>query len=330
MRAIFVERPGGPEALVLKDLERPRPGRGEVLIRLRASGVNFADILCRTGNHPGMPQPPLVPGCEGSGTVEEVSETVTAFRPGDRVAVYSPPGGTYAEWMIAPEHRVLPMPDSMPFESAAGFTHVFLTAYHALRTIGRARKGEWIALTAAAGGVGTAMLQVARAWGLKIIAGAGSDEKLELLEKWGVAYRVNYRSQSLRRFVRDATDGRGADLILDSVGGEVFREALGALAPLGRLVLFGMASGEPVAVQPFELLPTSSTFATLNLSVLFARTPDLIQSSWRDLLQLYACGAVQAFISRRLPLEHAAEAHRLLESRTTVGKLILLPDAGDR
>ena len=325
MKAIRVEEAGGPEALVLVDAPKPRPEPGEVLVHVHASGVNFADILCRTASHPGMTPPPLIPGCEGSGVVEEIGEGTTRFRVGDRVGVYSPRGGTYAEWVAVPENYALPLAPSMSFGHGAAFTHVFLTAYHALNTLGGAREGEWVVITAAAGGVGTALVQLALAQKLRVIGGVGSEGKLKVLKGLGVEYSVDYRSASLAAYVRDVTKGRGADLVLESVGGAVFKGALACLAPLGRLVLVGIASGEGLAVHPYDLLRTSSTFAALNMSVFFAERHELIDPSWNELLGLYEAGKIRPMITQRLPLDRAPEAHRLMESRETVGKLLLLP-----
>ena len=325
MKAIRIEEAGGPEALVLVDAPVPSPGPGEVLVRVHASGVNFADILCRTASHPGMTPPPLIPGCEGSGVVEEVGVETTRFSVGDRVGVYSPRGGTYAEWVAVPENYALPLPPSMSFVHGAAFTHVFLTAYHALNTLGGAREGECVVITAAAGGVGTAVVQLALVQKLRVIGGVGSEGKLKVLKGLGVEYSVDYRSASLAAYVRDRTESRGADLVLESVGGAVFKEARACLAPLGRLVLFGIASGEGVAVHPYDLLRTSSTFAALNLSVFFAERHELIDPSWNELLGLYEAGKIRPMITQRMPLEDAPEAHRLMESRETVGKLLLLP-----
>src|SRR5260370_23868971 len=169
MQAIVVERAGSPEVMVPSELEKPSPGPGEVLVRLYASGVNYADLMLRSGKYPGMRQPPRIPGCEGSGYVESVGRGANRFRRGDRVGVYSPGGGAYAEWMTARETHVLPLPPAMSFVEGAAFLHVFLTAYHALRTLGRARPDEWLIVTAAAGGVGSALVQLALAWGIRII-----------------------------------------------------------------------------------------------------------------------------------------------------------------
>jgi len=329
MKAILVEKAGGPESLNFVEVPRPKPDAGEVLVRLHASGVNFADILCRTASHPGMTPPPLILGCEGGGVVEGLGTGAHRYREGDRVAVYSPRGGTYAEWVAVPEDYALPIPESMSYQDAAAFTHVFLTAYHALQTLGHAKEGEWLVITAAAGGVGTAMLQLARAKRLRVIAGVGSADKFPVLNKLGVEYGIDYGTADLGRRVREITENRGADLILESVGGSTFKQALSCLAPLGRLILFGISSGESPAVRPYDLLKTSSTYAALNLSVLFAHRHDLIETSWRELLELFEAGTIGTLVSQRLPLPKAAEAHRLVESRGTTGKLLLITNGSE-
>jgi NADPH2:quinone reductase len=325
MKAIQIEKAGGPESLRLVEVDKPRPDQGDVLVRLEASGVNFTDILCRTASHPGMTPPPLILGSEGAGVIEEVGPQVTRFQEGDRVSVYSPSGGTYAEWVSVPENYALRLPNFMGLEDGAAFAHVFLTAYHVLHTMGHAREGEWVVVTAAAGGVGTALVQLARARKLRVIAGTGSPEKHEVLKELGVEYRVDYQSTGLADFVRKTTEDGGADLVLESVGGAVFKEALSCLAPFGRLVLFGISSGNSSSVGAYDLLKTSSTLATFNLTVLFAHRHDLITHSWEDLSRLYQAGLARPIISKRLPLHEAAEAHRLIESRATTGKLLLIP-----
>jgi len=325
MKVVRVEQAGGPEALVLVDAPKPRAGRSQILVELHAIGVNYADIMCRRASHPGMPRPPLVPGCEGSGLVEAAGDGTERFRGGDRVAVYSPPGGTYARWVTVPENYALPLSSSMSFEDGAAFIHVFLTAYHALLTLGRAREGEWALVTAAAGGVGTAILQLARWRGMRLVAGVGSQVKVDYLKRLGIEHVVDYGSTSLARRVREITEGRGVDLVLESVGGSLFRDAIECLAPLGRFILFGAASGQIEPAHPNDLLRTSSTFAALNLSVLFAHAHELVDRSWSELLSLYEQGVVRPMVEHRFALEQAAEAHRLMESRASVGKIVLFP-----
>jgi NADPH2:quinone reductase len=325
MAAVRAVKAGGPDVLIPVTAPVPVPSENQVLVRLYAIGVNYADVMCRRSVHPGMPGPPIVPGCEGSGVVMSCGKGVTTHKAGNRVGVYSPWGGTYAEWVVVPENYALPLPDAMSFEEAAAFTHVYLTAFHALRTLGRATAGDWVVITAAAGGLGTALLQLCLHWEMRAIAGVGSSAKVQMLEQMGVAHFLNYSSQSLSSFVKKATDGRGADVIVETVGGHVFSEALESLAPLGTLVMAGIASGEEVKLDPLRLLSKSATFAALNLSVLFVHTPDLIRSSWTDLLAIYQTGTIRPVIGYRFALQDAAGAHRLMESRQSMGKILLQP-----
>lgn len=323
MKAVWIDGPTGLKGVRINEVPETRPAGSQVLIRLRASGVNFADILCREGSHPGMATYPLILGCEGAGTVEGIGSDSSRFKVGDRVAVYAPMGGTYAESMVAPEEYVLPIPETMSFQQAAAFTHVFLTAYHALITLGAARAGEWVAITAAGGGVGTALVQLAQVLKLQIIGGVGSNDKFSVLEELGVHHRVNYRSESLSSYVLKTSRGSGAHLVLDSVGGPLFDEALSSMAPLGRFVLFGISSGKPQGVHPYDLLPRCASFCTLNLSVIFSAAPQLVLPSWNRLIELFLAGRVGPLIHHQFPLEQAAAAQELMESRKSTGKIIL-------
>ena len=329
MKAIRVDSPGGTDRLRAVQAARPVPGPGQVLIRLRVSGVNFADILCRRGEHPGMSAPPLILGCEGSGTVEACGPDCQTYRGGERVVVYAPWGGTYAEWMAAPESYVLPLPKTMSFQEGAAFTHTFLTAYHTLFTLGRATQREWLLVTAAAGGVGMAVVQLAQAHALRIIGCVGSDAKKVVLGALGVEHQINYEESDLASQVTSITGGRGVNLALESVGGRVFDQALASLAPLGRLILFGIAGGNPPSVSPFQRLSKSAIWGALNLSVLFSHANHLIRDSWEALLDLHMREKIRANIHHTFPLHEAAGAHRLMESRGSTGKILLLIETAD-
>lgn len=325
MKAIRAERRGGPEVLAKVDLPMPEIDDHAVLVRLHAIGVNYADVMCREAAHPSMQPPPIVVGCEGAGIVEACGAAVRDHQPGDRVGIYSPFGGAYAEWISVPAHYALPLPATMSFEDGAAFTHVYLTAYHALHTLGRAQVGDRLFISAAAGGLGTAILQLAKAWCLEAIAGVGSDEKRSFLAGLGVEHVVNYRREDVASRLAEITAGQGPDLVIETVGGELFETLQRALAPLGRLVTVGVAGGIEPRPDVGTLLSKSAVYAALNLSVIFARKRELIPPSWRDLCDLYMKGTLQPVIGHRFRLDEAAAAHELLESRRSTGKILLFP-----
>lgn len=323
MKAIRVDSPGGPKKLHLIQMPQPVPEPGQILVKIHSSGVNFADIMCRRSEHPGMLAPPLIPGCEASGTVADKGKDCQRYNEGDRVVVYSPWGGTYAEWITIPETYALPLPDDMSFREGAAFTHTSLTAYHALLTLGKAKQKDWLLITAAAGGVGMAISQLAKIQELRIIGCVGSDKKRTVLDKLGIQHQINYEKSDLTDQVNSITEGGGVNLALESVGGQVFDQVLAGMAPLGRLILFGIAGQQPRSVSPFQLLEKSITWGTLNLSVLFAHSNHLIQDSWETLAALYRERKIQAHIHHNFSLQDARIAHEILESRKSTGKIIL-------
>ncbi len=323
MKAIRVDSPGGPNKLHLVEIPQPVPEPGQILVKIHSSGVNFADIMCRRSEHPGMLPPPLIPGCEASGTVVAKGKGCQRYNEGDRVVVYSPWGGTYAELITIPEMYALPLPGDMSFREGAAFTHTSLTAYHALLTLGKAQQRDWLLITAAAGGVGMAISQLAKIQGLRMIGCVGSDKKRTVLDKLGIQHQINYEDSDLIDQVISITEGGGVNLALESVGGKVFDQVLAGMAPLGRLILFGISGRQPRSVSPFQLLEKSITWGALNLSVLFAHSNHLIQNSWETLATLYRERKIQAHVHHNFPLQDAKIAHEILESRESTGKIIL-------
>lgn len=324
MKSIWVKRAGGPEVLEIIDSPLPVPGPGEVRVGVRAIGVNFADVMGRKAIHRSIRPPPFIIGCEASGVIDAVGPEVDSLRLNQRVGVYSPFGGAYAEALVIPQQYALPLPPGMSFDEAAGFTHVFLTAHQALNAVTPLQKGSTVLVTAAAGGLGGALLQLAHSAGADVIAAVGSETKRQLLTARGLNRVINYGDTDLATAVLDATDGRGVDLAVETVGGEVFQHAQRALAPLGRIVIAGMASGESKPPDIPTLLDRSASLTTLNLSVVFAQRPEHVRSVWSQLTTLYEAGALKVRIGRRFPLTQAAEAHRLLESRASTDKILLL------
>ncbi len=327
MKAILVYQAGGPEELRLTDVPSPEPRPGEVRVQLHSIGVNYADVMCRKAIHRSMRPPPIVVGCEAAGVIDACGPGVTQRRVGERVGVYSPFGGAYAESLVVPERYALPLPSSMRFDEGAAFTHVYLTAYEALHGVVPLARNATVLVTAAAGGLGGALLQLTAAAGARVIACVGSRAKHDLLIERGVATVINYGKAEWEREVLEATGGGGVDLAIETVGGRIFQAAQRLLAPLGRIVIAGMASGEDGGPNIPVLLERSATCSTLNLSVVFAHRPERIQESWPRLCALYTAGLLTPRIGSRFPLEAAADAHRLLESRGSVDKILLAPIA---
>jgi NADPH2:quinone reductase len=325
MRAVVVTAAGGPEVLQVQELPEPVPGPGQVLVRTAATSVNYADILARQGRYHGGATPPFIPGLDLAGTVAALGEGVTGLTVGQRVAVF-PQGGSYAEYVLADPVLVYPLPDAVDFETAAAFPTIGVTAYNLLHTVARLAPGETVLIHAAAGGVGTTAVQVARLLEAgRVIGTVGDDAKAGLVRDLGADVVINYRREDFAARVRELTDGQGADVILDSVAGPVTAASLTCLAPFGRLVVFGQASGAPGEVR-------SSDFYPLNRSVLGYSTggyrrlrPAALRPAAEAVLAWLAAGRLRMVITRRFPLAEAAEAHRLVESRASTGKVLLLP-----
>jgi NADPH:quinone reductase len=318
MRAILVERYGGPEVMALRELPVPEPGMGEVRIRVGACGQNYADILWRMGIYPGATLP-AVPGMEVAGTVDAVGPEVEWPHPGDRVAALLFGGGGYAEAAVAPAACCVALPDGWDFERGAAFLLQHLTAYHALTTMGRAAAGEVCVVHAAAGGVGGAAVELARHLGLRVVATAGSPAKRERALGLGAEAVADYEG-----FVDEVRRLGGADLVVESVGGHVVKRSLECLKPFGRLVVIGFAGRRPASVSEADLLIGSRTVAGLHLSAVAARAA-LFRPVAERLMRLVDEGTVSVRVGARFPLAEAAPAHQLMESRASEGKILLLP-----
>ena len=243
MRALVCKAYGPPESLVIEELEAPAPGDGQLLVDVRAAGINFPDILVFAGKYQVRIEPPFVPGYEASGIVVATGAGVRRFAPGDPVIV-TPMGGGFAEQVVVDEAQAFPMPPSLSFEQAAGFPIAYCTSYHALKQCARIENGETLLVLGAAGGVGTTAVEIGKAMGARVIAAAGSEEKLEFARAVGADDVINYAEQPLKETVREMTGGRGADVVYDPVGGELAEKALRATAWHGRYLVIGFASGE--------------------------------------------------------------------------------------
>ncbi|MGG3470949.1 NADPH:quinone oxidoreductase family protein [Neobacillus pocheonensis] len=324
MKAVQLTEFGGPEVLKVIDLEKPVPTGHEVLIEIKAIGVNYADTARREGQYV-IPTPlPFIPGAEIAGVVVEVGEKVTKVTPGTRVVTLIEAKG-YAEFAIADERSLIPLPEQLDFRHAAALPLQGLSAYHILKTMGRLEKGESVLVHAAAGGVGTIAVQLAKLFGAgKVIATASSSEKLELAREMGADVLINYTESDWEEQVLEATNGKGVNVALEMAGGEVFHKTLKCLATFGRLVIFGVASGDQPKFYPSSLIARNQSVIGFFLPQIM-RKPELLQPSLVELLTHLGQGKLRLTIGGVFPLEDAAKVHTLLQSRKTLGKLILEP-----
>lgn len=304
MRAVVLEEPGGPEQLRLAEVDDPEPGDGQVLLRVRAAGVNFADLLIRQGRYPQAPPLPAVLGSEVAGEVE-----------GRRVMALPSVGG-YAEAVVVDEERLVPLPEGASFEEGAAFLLTFLTGWIPLTRQVRVGPGSVVLVHAAAGGVGSASVQLARHLGARVVATASSDEKRQVALELGADEAFGYD---------DFADNVRADVVLDSVGGDVFARSFATLRPLGTVVALGFAGGWWEPLDPAPLVGRNTGLQGFYLGRLLRHRPEVVQEAVGELLELWGAGAIRPLVRSTFGLDQAAEAHRLVEERRSVGKVVLVP-----
>jgi len=325
MRAIQIERPGGPDVLQLVDLPIRDPGPGEVRIRHHAIGVNFIDVYHRNGLYP---QPlPAVLGMEGAGVVEAVGASVTHLAIGDRVGYAARTPGSYAEVRTLDATPVVKLPDSIDFARAAAMMLKGLTVQYLLRRTlpqGGLHTGDAILWHAAAGGVGLIACQWAKALGLVVIGTAGSPEKCALARAHGAAHTIDYTKEDVVARVKELTGGRGVKVVYDSVGKDTWDRSLDCLAPLGLMVSFGNASGPPPLVNLLSLMQHGSLHVTRPTLNTHTSTVAVTHEMASDLFDMVTSGTVKIDVAQSYPLAEAARAHRDLEARKTTGSTILL------
>jgi NADPH2:quinone reductase len=324
-KAIVINQTGGPEVLRWVDYDPGQPGPGEVRLRHEAVGLNFIDVYHRTGLYP-LPSLPAVPGMEGSGTVEAVGDGVTEVAEGDRVAYAGLPPGAYAQVRRIPADRLVKLPESIMTRQAAAMMLQGMTARYLLRGCFDVKAGDTILIHAAAGGVGSIVCQWAKHLGATVIGTVGSEEKAANATENGCDYPILYTKEEFVARVKEITEGRGVDVVYDSVGQATFMKSLDCLRPLGTMVSFGQSSG-PVAPLELGLLSAKgSLFLTRpTLMTYTAKREDLLVHA-RDLFEVVEKGVVKVEIRQTFPLSDAARAHRDLEGRRTTGSSILLPE----
>jgi NADPH2:quinone reductase len=320
MYAIRFHQTGGPDVLTRDDVPTPEPGPGEVLIRVAVAGVNYADLLQRQGAYPIPGGLPAIPGFEVAGTVVAHGPGVSAPPIGARV-VSGLQGGGYAEYIATPAAVAIPIPNTLGFAEATALFVQGLTAYGLLTSAGRLQPGETVLVHAAAGGVGSLAVQLAKARGATVIGTAGATAKLDLIRSLGADAAVDYRRSDWAEAVRAATGGRGVDLALESVGGAIGAATLDLLATGGRLVVYGAASGEAVDVPTQALVYRGLSVVGYSMGVQTA--PAEMAAGMQALVDASATGQLKPVIGLRLPLAEAAAAHRAMGERSTTGKVVL-------
>ena len=324
MKAITVEEFGEADVLQYVDAERPAPGGGEALIEVRSAGVNYADTMRRRNQYLEEQDLPFTPGSEVAGTVAEVGEGVDDVSVGDRVVSLLGTGG-YAEYAVAPAQGLIPLPEGLDFDRAAAIPLQGLTAYHCIKTSGALKDGESVLVHAAAGGVGTLAVQIAKLLGAgTVIATASSEEKLDLARSLGADVLVDYTEDDWPERVLEATEGNGADIILEMVGADFPQKNLECLNVFGRMVVFGAASGERGTIVPAALMKPCHAVVGFYLPQIMRR-PDLFVPSLEEVLGWISTDDLKLTIGDTYPLEEASTAHADLEGRKTTGKLLLNP-----
>jgi NADPH:quinone reductase-like Zn-dependent oxidoreductase len=337
MRALVITEHGSPDVMRIQERPDPQPGPGEVRVRVHAAGINFADLMARTGLYPDGPKPPCVVGYEIAGDVESVGPGVEGFEPGQRVMGGTRFGG-YAELVAAPAAALLPLPEGWSYEEGAALPVVYSTAYAALVRYGSLHAGERVLIHAAAGGVGIAATQIAKLVGAEIY-GTASASKHEAIRGFGVDHPIDYRSQDFAKEVRRISgDKRALDLVLDGIGGNTMRKGFGLLRAGGRLVGIGISAAQagerrkiPTTLRTFALTPplhplalmsSSRSFIGINMLRLWDEQGSLDEFI-QPLLEWVEQGAIRPVVSEAFPLEQGPDAHRYLHERRNVGKVVL-------
>src|SRR6266581_9051239 len=324
MRAVICRAWGEVEDLRVEVVAPPVPDADEVLIAVEATGVNYADSLMVGGRYQTRPPFPFSPGLETAGVVARCGARVTRFEPGDRVMAVLAHGGL-AELAVAKESETFAIPDGMPFEAAGAFPIAYFSSHVAIRWQGRLEAGETLLVLGAAGGVGLTAVEIGKAMGARVIAAASTAEKLAVARERGADELVNYATEKLTDRVMALTDGKGANVCFDPIGGDLFDAALSSLGWGGRILLVGFVGGVP-QIPANRLLVKHRAALGSSLRYFRWHAPDKLRRSVEELLEWYAKGTLKPFVTHRLPLERGAEAIRLLSDRKAHGKVVIMPE----
>ncbi|MEW9796607.1 NADPH:quinone oxidoreductase family protein [Alteromonas sp. CYL-A6] len=324
MKAIVCEEFGPIEQLRYTDVADAVAGKGQVVINVEAAGVNFPDGLLVQGLYQLQPEFPFVPGTEVAGTVAEVGEGVSHLTPGQRVIAISNLGG-YAEKVCVPAMQVMPLPDPIPTQEAAALVTAHATAHHALKQRAQIQPGETLVVTGAAGGTGLAAVQIGKALGARVIAVCSTEEKLALAKANGADVLINYKEHDLKETLKDVTDGKGADVVYECVGGDTFHACSRSMAWGGRLLVVGFASGD-IPKFPVNLaLVKGYSLVGVFWGVFTQKQPKVFAQNMQELLSWYVEGKVKVVVDEALPLSDATKALDKVMNRQVKGKMVLVP-----
>ncbi len=323
MHAWLCENPTGVDALTWKEMPTPTPKAGEVLLAIKAASLNFPDILIVQNKYQIKPPLPFVPGSEYAGTIESVGEGVTHLKVGQAVACLSGTGG-FATHTVAPAALCMPLPPGFPMVDAAAFIMIYATSHHALVDRAQLKAGETVLVLGAAGGVGTAAIQIAKAMGARVIAAASTQEKCDLCTKIGADATINYSKENLRDAIKTLTDGKGPDVIYDPVGGDFAEPAFRSIAWRGRYMVVGFASG-PIPALPLNLtLLKGASIIGVFWGDFARREPKANTAMMMELAQWYAQGKIKPVIDRTMQMAELKAAYAHMGSRGVMGKLVMV------
>lgn len=322
MRAVVCKAFKTPFELCVEDIADPSAGPGEVLIDVKAAGINFPDSLIVQGKYQVKPSLPFIPGMEAAGVISAVGEGVEHLRPGMRVLAH-PHVGAFAEKVIAPAHEIFQIPDAMSFEEAAGFVHAYGTSHHGLKDRAQLKPGETLLVLGAAGGVGLAAVELGKVMGAKVIAAASTAEKLALCKQHGADALIDYSRDDLRARIKEITGGKGVDVVYDPVGGALAEQSIRSLNRYGRYLVLGFASGE-IPKLPLNLLLLKTAAAVGVFWGQFVESePQRNIDNVNELFAWYAAGKLHPYVSAVFPLAQTAEAIRHVADRKALGKVVI-------
>jgi len=322
MKAVLCKELGLPEKLVVEEVPSPKAAQGQVVVSVKACGVNFPDTLIIQGKYQFKPEMPFSPGGEVAGVVKEIGEGVKRVKPGDRVIAFNTWGG-FAEEMVVDADRTIPMPARMDFIPAAAFVLTYGTSYHALKDRAEIKAGESLLVLGAAGGVGLAAIQLGKAMGARVIAAASSEEKLKVCRDNGADETINYGSEDLRARVKVITAGKGVDVVYDPVGGPYSEPALRDMAWKGRFLVVGFAAGDIPKVPLNLTLLKGCSIVGVFWGAFTRNEPERNRENNWDLMAMYAAGKIKPHIHATYPLERAAEALNEVLNKRVSGKVVL-------